>query len=663
VDVDKLAEFKFDSKYIRVATTVAPPTVATEPPPTTAPTKATVATVPLDPNAKDGDAIPKGYTLKIGGTSHKLTKYGEVIYLKNVEKETKDIEGNTFIKTGQTKEGADETNWNLKLVWTAGDPAPKLYLRGFKFDEWNNETNLLEGKWDETNQKYKELLTYSITTDSNHPIDIILTGEDSMIEAHFGITFYHNTTITSDGDTKLTMYNVASCIAPNNTAGSLTINANLDLFLGRYYNSQYASAVIHTYAAPLTINGGNIKLKCNTKETKTLIAMHARNGGDIIINGGNIDAMGIVGKSRQNGCIRAQGKLTINGGTVKVNPKEAVGLHGYKGIEMNGGVVNVTAPWYAISTGDKDHPAEFVFNGGTLTVMGQFAFHYEGTTIKLGEGAMAYAGASKRDCDVYDGTTKKLAQKPWMFFTNNPDQFIEIEDDEEEEDFPIFTLPATTPTQAPDAPEVPDATTEIPEETIDANHKVQLLEGTFGELTQELIDAGYDTDEKILNALIDGLWQLDEEYGTNTDRATYFDAVLMFKDGDEWIKADETHFPEDGFLKIVIPYPVGTNANTEFTALHMFSSSAFEKVPGQIELLWVENTDEGVEVYVTGLSPIILGWNNAQAIEGGGDFEGLPADPENPETSDTGIAMFVALMVVALFGMVAVVYAGKKRII
>jgi hypothetical protein len=238
------------------------------------------------------------------------------------------VEGNKFTKVGQNMMDANEDNYNAKLIWNTGDDRPTLILRGFVFDEWNNETGLMEGKWDAANETYKKLQTYSITTDKNIPLDIVLTGNDCLIEAMFGITFYNDTTITSDGATKLTMNNEASCIAPNGTTGSLTINANLDLTLGRYYNQQYASAVIHTYGGALIINGGNIKLKCNPKETKTLIALHARGYADLIINGGNIDAMSIVGKSRQNGCIRAQGKLIINGGTVKVNPKEAVGLHG-----------------------------------------------------------------------------------------------------------------------------------------------------------------------------------------------------------------------------------------------------------------------------------------------------------------------------------------------
>jgi len=49
----------------------------------------------------------------------------------------------------------------------------------------------------------------------------------------------------------------------------------------------------------------------------------------------------------------------------------------------------------------------------------------------------------------------------------------------------------------------------------------------------------------------------------------------------------------------------------------------------------------------------MIGWN----------MDGEIPDTVNPGTGDTDITMFVALMVVALFGMVAVVYAGKKRIV
>ena len=68
-----------------------------------------------------------------------------------------------------------------------------------------------------------------------------------MLEAKFGITFRNDLTITSEGNTMLTIYIASGCIAPNVSSGDLTMNANLDLSLGSFYNSQHAATVIHTY--------------------------------------------------------------------------------------------------------------------------------------------------------------------------------------------------------------------------------------------------------------------------------------------------------------------------------------------------------------------------------------------------------------------------------
>ena len=397
--------------------------------------------------AKAGGKLPTPYTLKIGGTSYKLVNYDVPIYTVNTPLETQDVEGNKFTKVGQNIMDANEDNYNAKLIWNTGDDRPTLILRGFVFDEWNNETGLMEGKWDAANETYKKLQTYSITTDKTAPLDIILTGNDCLIEAMFGITFYNDTTITSDGATKLTMNNEASCIAPNQSTGSLTIDANLDLTLGRFYNTQYASAVIHTYGGDLTINGGYLDLKCNPKETKVLTALHARNGADLTINGGVINAMSIIGAARNNGCLKAEGKLTINGGYITALPKDALGLHGRAGIEMNGGIVNTTAKLWAISFGaNADDPKEFVFNGGTLTASAKRVFHDECRNIKLGEGVTVYAGADAETAKVYDGNDTKYANQSWVRFTNDPSHGPGWVGEMPK---PPVNIPTTAPTTAP----------------------------------------------------------------------------------------------------------------------------------------------------------------------------------------------------------------------
>ena len=690
VTVEDLAKYEYKDKYIRISVDVPPPTEATEPPPSTEATEATAPSLTnptVDPTAASGAVVPEVYTMKVAGISLTVSKYEEAVYTMNKEAEGLDMKGNKYTKIIQTKEGANEENWNAKLIWHVGDYAPTLYLRGFVVDEYNNdsglepenENDLMEATYKEADQTYTRKTTAAIVTSKNWPLHIVLTGEDSKVEAHFGITFYHNTTITSEGDTKLVMNNYASCIAPNKSYGALTINANLDLKLRKFYNGEYAEAVIHTYGGTLTVNGGNLNLKCSTAESKRLVAMYAKYHGDLVINGGNITAMSIVGRSRENGCLRAGGTLTINGGTLKVTPKLAVCLYATKGIVMNGGDVTLMATWNAVNMASG---APFTFNGGNLTIMSQYCFDSTSRkNIKLGEGTYAYAGINAKDCQVFDGTNTKLGGQPWMFFTSDPSKQIEIEE-EEEEDIPLITLPtqateATDATGAPGVNETPEATGapdatvapeatdapqvveptfegEIPDVEIPGTDtKIKLIPGTIPEISQELIDAGFDTVEKIREYMLQSLWALDE----TIDYIALFDAVLMYQEGDEWVKADETHFPEEGFLKVLLPYPKGTDSNTQFTAVHMFSSSAFGKTPGEIELVYVENTAEGIEVYVTGLSPIMLGWTVGEAPEAD-----LPeTDIANPTTGDAGVTMFAALMLVAVLGMGAVLVIGKKR--
>ena len=671
--IDDVANFKFDERYIHLDYVVDP----NAPRPTVDPN---APTEPIEPGSELDDAL----TIGLGTGSLKITHYDTPVYSINSAVETEDTEGNKMTRYFQTKTGANEENYNAKFVWNSTDPTPTLILRGFKMDDWNNEKELWAVNPNNTGKGYFQ--TYSITTDKKAPLTILLTGEDSMIECYFGITYHSDLTIKSEGATKLTIYGQASAISPNTTAGStLTIDANLVLSVRSLYNTEFSAGCIMNYDGDIIINGGTIK--CTPLDVYgknySLQAIYARKGGNITINGGNITGSSTGGAGHKNGAIQTQEKLTINGGTVNVNPKKAVALYGGQGIEVNGGVVNVIGPWYAITSGTDKEGTPIVFNGGTTTIMAERCF-YTGSVLKFGEGVMAYCGAGPKNAEVYDGSDTKLALKPWFLITNDPDKFIEIDEEEEDPDLPIFTLPTKAPTQAteaptdataaptdatvaptdatvaPDATQAPDAT-EAPDATVapeeEPNTKIELVEGEMAEISQELIDLGLDSTEKILQSMLESIWAVDE----NINRVSFFDAVLMYREGDEWIKADETHFPEDGWLQVLLPYPEGTDMNTQFTGLHMFTSSAFGKTPGDVELLLAECTEEGILVEVTGLSPILLGWVADGSEDVDPDQGETPDEPKNPETGDTGVAMLVALMLVAALGIVAVVIVNKKR--
>jgi len=638
------------------------------------------------PTPVPGGDIPLKTTVTLGGDGSKqitleLTKYdADVFYTVNKAVESVDTEGNPYTRWIQTTEGADENNWNAKFIWHSTDSAPTLYLKGFKFDYWNEETS----KYDAVPKTTTPANNTAINTGSAVPMIIKLTGEDSVIEARFGIHYNNHLTILSEGDTKLTMNNQYSNVSSVNAAGfTLTVDANLDLSIRSLYNSTYSGGALMN-KGDIIVNGGNIVTNNEVENSKDVNGIVARGeagtdeAGDLIINGGNITVVGANGQGHRNGALQANGMLIINGGVINASAKKAVGMNGYLGVEINGGEINVISPWYGVTSGysyrDENNALKHVLkpiaiNGGTLTIMAERSF-YGGTTVTIGEGVMAYAGAGKRNAEVYDGTDGKLISKPWFFSTDDESKFLVIEEDEDEDLEDIITAPTapttTDGTGAPSdatgvpgvsdptgatgpngyAPDVENPDEENPEEEYwDSNIYVDYVEGDMDVIPDALIDIGLDSVDAIWEALLEMMWNVDE----NINRVSFFDAVPWFYDGEEWIFADEEHLPEDGYVTVMLPYPEGTDFDTDFTALHMFTTDTFGMTPGDVELLMPVYTEDGIELELTGLSPVMLGWVDYDDTD------------DNHATGDTDVAMFFALMLFSVLGMATVVLLNKKR--
>ena len=93
--------------------------------------------------------------------------------------------------------------------------------------------------------------------------------------------------------------------------------------------------------------------------------------------------------------------------------------------------------------------------------------------------------------------------------------------------------------------------------------------------------------------------------------AVYNVALLVSIDGGAtWTPATADDFPTGG-LTVTLPYPSGTDSSYYFTVVHMFTTSDFGKTPGDTEVFTpdkVTNMAQGLQVVVTGLSPISVGW-------------------------------------------------------
>ncbi len=162
---------------------------------------------------------------------------------------------------------------------------------------------------------------------------------------------------------------------------------------------------------------------------------------------------------------------------------------------------------------------------------------------------------------------------------------------------------------------------------------------TDSDIPQELKAAGFDTVFRINEHLKTAMRELN----SNLENTVLYDLVLMYSGdgGATWHKADEEHFPSDGKLKVSLKVPEGTNhADHNFTVLHMFSSSAFGKTPGDWEQPEVtERTGaDGIQYldfYVTGLSPILVGWKSSgENGNGDDDPDGDDSQIMHPQKPD-----------------------------
>ena len=179
--------------------------------------------------------------------------------------------------------------------------------------------------------------------------------------------------------------------------------------------------------------------------------------------------------------------------------------------------------------------------------------------------------------------------------------------------------------------------------------KVEITEGGITTVPESLKQAGLDTPEEVKQEMMEAIIEKNKE--TDQKNVAHYDVALMYSEdgGKTWIKADETHFPANGKITVTIPYPAGTDSTYDFTVVHMFTSNAFGKTPGDMEMPKVTKTKDGIQFEVTGLSPISVGWT-------------APKTSDIPQTGDnTNIALYTSLMLVSFAGLAAVMYFDRKR--
>jgi len=348
-------------------------------------------------------------------TKMTLAAYDTPVYVKNASKEVIDTTGEKF--TYWYPVAGDADNWNAKFEWKTGEAAPTLTLKGLKLDDFNNTTGKMRALVNEdgTFQKYsdgsvKVPQLYGIQTTKDVPLNIVITGEDSLIENYFGLMFKGNLDIKSEGAAKLVINTQSGGITTGGyKKASLTINANLDVANRSYYNGDMNQGMIQTYKNTITINGGNINV--TTSATYYLLGIVAR-GNDansiITINGGNIKAHSAVGTGGPNGVIKVEGgQLIINDGDVSVTALNSTGFYAKKGVVVNGGNVKSVTPYMGVYAGG-DEPALTV-NAGTVEMqvtrldVPDYYVIDKAPILGKGMGALVSVNTAE-DAVPYDGT-------------------------------------------------------------------------------------------------------------------------------------------------------------------------------------------------------------------------------------------------------------------
>ena len=178
-------------------------------------------------------------------------------------------------------------------------------------------------------------------------------------------------------------------------------------------------------------------------------------------------------------------------------------------------------------------------------------------------------------------------------------------------------------------------------EATEENTRVESFDFDDSFITAELDAAGLKTVSDVRLAFKAALL----EAGKPTDSSALYEVQFQYLLDGVWVTADAEHFPMDAAgnpsLTVEMPVPEGSDpAIHQYHVAHMFATSAFGNIPGDIETPDVEVFRKPDGTYwlrfsVTGLSPVMVTW------------ELKPTAP--PPTGDSAMpAVWLALCIASL---------------
>lgn len=171
------------------------------------------------------------------------------------------------------------------------------------------------------------------------------------------------------------------------------------------------------------------------------------------------------------------------------------------------------------------------------------------------------------------------------------------------------------------------------------------IRGTYPEekINEKLKEKGITSTAQITERMIRVIKENYPQYTGNYYHL--YDVSLIYTSdyGKTWNEGNKNNFPSDGYLRISIPTPGQLDPSQyDFTAAHMFTTNDFGKVPGDIELpLVTERTDSNgihyLDFYVTGLSPIMICWEEEGKIIKDDQQESLSVNDQNQQDTNSSM--------------------------
>ncbi len=105
----------------------------------------------------------------------------------------------------------------------------------------------------------------------------------------------------------------------------------------------------------------------------------------------------------------------------------------------------------------------------------------------------------------------------------------------------------------------------------------------------------------------------------------------------QYVEATKDNFPVEG-VDILLPYPKGTNKDTNFSIAHLVVLGCNGQIPGTMEDCEYVATKDGLVVHVLSASPFVISWDDGTSVDSGtpdNDDDDDDDDDSNGNTDNT----------------------------